>query len=637
MIPGGYAGKVLRVDLSSRRISTEFYPESILQKYLGGIALAVKILYDEVPLHIEYNDPENRLILFTGPLTGTKVMGSGGFTLSTKGALTNGATSTQANGFLGAYMKRSGFDGIIIHGKADRPVYLYLHEGIAALKDASNLIGKGIRETEKIIKRELKAKSSDLSVFGIGPAGENLVRFAGILGDYGHSASHNGVGAVMGSKQLKAIVAKKGKKRVSVVDPTRLSTAVDEAFQRTLTHPRLRRDYEWGTSKILVSFSKTGLLPVKNYTTNRFPNCEKFDGSYYRKHYETKRHRCWACRMHHTHFLKVTEGPYTGYEGKEPEYEQWAAWGPQIGQTDPGAAVMLSNETNDLGMDCNEASWIIGMVMELYEKGFITLKHTNGIDMAWGNAEAVRAMLHKIANREGIGNILAEGVKRAAEILGPEAIECGIYTKKANTMRGHDDRAAWKWMFDQCVSSTGTSQSGGTPRPLPSFIRSLLETQDADDRNQNPFSVEAVTDSMIRDKGIVQVEDSLVTCQRCLPDRMEIVVEMLNAVTGWNLSEKETLDVGLRALHLMKVFNLKNGIDASFDVPSKRYSSVPTDGPAVGKSIIPFWTKMLSTYYENMGWDKETGKPLPETLHGLDLGHLVSDIWEDNETDSPHV
>lgn len=626
MISGGYAGKMLRVDLSSGILSGVPFDEATLRKYLGGIALGMKLLYEEVPPEVQWNDPDNRLIFATGPLTGTRVMGSGSFCVITKGPMTNGATSTQANGFLGAYMKFSGFDGVIVQGKADRLVYLYIHDGIAEIRDAGHLKGKGTRDVENLVNEEMGTKGHALSVFSIGPAGENLVRFAGILGDYGHSASHNGVGAVMGSKWLKAIVAARGQKRVPVADKARLAAAVAETSERLQTEPRLRRDYEWGTSTLLVPFSKNGLLPVKNYTTSIFPDCEKFDGSYYRDRYETRPHQCWRCLMHHTHFLKITEGPYTGYEGKEPEYEQWASWGPQIGQTDPGAAVVLSNETNDLGMDCNEAGWIIGMVMELYTKGVITKDDTDGIELTWGNTEAVREMLRRIASRTGFGDILAGGVKQAAEALGPEAVQCGIYTEKGNTMRSHDDRAGWRWMFDQCISSTGTSQSSGTPRPVPSRIRSASAAKAA----QDPFSIEAVTDAMARDKGIVQAEDCLVTCRRCLPDRMEIVVEMLNAVTGWDLSEEETLKVGLRALHLMKVYNLKNGIDASLDVPSKRYGSAPTDGPAAGKNIMPVWSEMLSTYYEKMGWDKETGKPLPETLRQLDLEHLVGDIWEEN-------
>ncbi|MBI2908363.1 MAG: hypothetical protein HYX92_12005 [Chloroflexi bacterium] len=623
MISGGYAGRMLRVDLNSGTLTTETYDEATLRKYLGGVALAARILYEEVLPEVKWDDPENRLVLATGPLTGTRVMGSGTFSVTTKGAMTGGATSTQANGFLGAYMKFSGFDGVIVQGKVDGPVYLYLHDGVAELRDASYLKGKGTREVETLVNRELGTKGHDISVFSIGPAGENLVRFAGIIGDYGHSASHNGVGAVMGAKGLKAVVAARGRKGVPVADRERLAAAVEEAFQRLQTVPALKRDFDWGTSTLLLGNTKTGLLAVKNYTTNLVPDCEKFDGTYYRAQYETRPHRCWTCRTHHTHFLKVTEGPYTGYEGKEPEYEQWASWGPLIGQMDPGAAVVLSNECNDLGMDCNEGSWLTAMLMELYEKGVLTSKDTGGLDLTWGNTEAVRELLRRIAHRQGFGGVVSGGVKRTAQALGKEALECGIYNEKGNTSRTHDDRAGWRWMFDQVVSSTGTSQSGGTPRPVPSWIRAAAAAQ----AGQDPFSIEAVTEGMVRDKGIVQVEDSLATCRRCLPDRMEIVVEMLNAVTGWDLTEEEVLKVGLRALHLMKVYNLRQGIGATLDAPSKRLSSAPVDGPVRGKSIAPLWEEMLHTYYEKMGWDRETGKPLPETLRSLGLEDVIGDIW----------
>ncbi len=358
----GYEGKILRVDLTNKQVTAEELDETTLRKYVGGTGLGIKYLYEEVPSGVEWSDPENRLILASGPLGGTRVGGSGTFSVVTKGPLTNGAASSQANGFLGAYLKFSGFDGIIVQGAANRFVYLYIHDGTAELRDASHLAGKDTWEIEKLIKKELGKRKREMSVFGIGPAGENLVRFACIVGDEGHVAAHNGVGAVMGSKKLKAFAVARGKGGVAVKDKAKLSTLAKELLETAKSRPGLNI-YEWGTSMIYSGIHTRGGLPVKNYTTSIFPQHGKFMGDKIRASFEIKLNPCWACQMHHCHIMKVTEGPYKGYVGEEPEYEQWASWGSVIGQTDPGAALMLANENDRLGMDTNEASWVIGWVL----------------------------------------------------------------------------------------------------------------------------------------------------------------------------------------------------------------------------------------------------------------------------------
>ncbi|MBI2848465.1 MAG: aldehyde ferredoxin oxidoreductase, partial [Chloroflexi bacterium] len=227
----GYTGKILRVDLTNERFSEEMLGEADLRKWVGGVGFGVKYLYDEVPEGVEWNDAENRLVFASGPLGGTRAPGSGTFSLVTKGPLTNLAAASQANGYFGAYMKFSGFDAVIVQGAAQRPVYLYLHDGIGELRDASHLKGKDIWETEALIKKELEQREQGMSVMAIGPAGENLVKFAAVGGDRGHFAGTNGTGAVMGSKNLKAIAAARGKGLVTVKDTKRLSSLATEMFE----------------------------------------------------------------------------------------------------------------------------------------------------------------------------------------------------------------------------------------------------------------------------------------------------------------------------------------------------------------------------------------------------------------------
>ena len=614
---GRHEGKVLRVDLTNERLSEEKIEESILKAYLGGTGLGSRFLYDEVSPNVAWRDPENRLILAAGPLSGTRMAGAGCFSVVTKGAMTHGATSSQANGYFGAYLRFCGFDAIVIEGKAKRPVYLYVQEGHGELRNAGHLMGKGTRETERLIKEELNKKRRDASVFCIGPAGERLVRFACLVGDEGHVAAHNGIGAVAGSKNLKAVAVDRGSRRVELVDEEQFKLTARELIEFVKTNPFSKRNYECGTSHIFEMYGKMGGLPVKNYTTSHFPDYNKFSGEYLRSHFEIKRNPCWACPLRHCHIMKVTEGPYTGYVGEEPDYEQWAAWGSVIGQTDPGAAVVLSNEVDDLGMDTNESSWLVAWIMECFEKGILTTRDTDGIEVTWGNTEAVRKILQKIAHREGIGDLLAEGVMRASRKAGGEAANMGIYTLKGNTPRGHDHRVNWWELFDTVVSSTGTIESAKT------FQREQIGLPG----NYNAFSPEENSTLVAKAKGPMDFEDSLVLCRFTTSSNLVLLTRLLNAATGWNFTVDEAMETGKRIVNLMKVFNVRHGLSAELDTPSVRYGSIPADGPAAGKNIMEHWDEMRRNYYHHMGWDRQTGKPLPETLTSLGLGGIISDIW----------
>lgn len=619
---GGYAGKFLRVDLSARRISEEVLDEPTLRKYLGGTGLGSKILYEEVPPGVEWSDPRNRLILASGPLGGTSVAGSGTFSVVTKGPLTNGATSTQANGFLGAYLKFSGFDGIIIQGRADKWQYLYIHDGVAELRDASALVGKDTWETEELIKAELGVKERAMSVFGIGPAGENLVKFAAIVGDKGHAAAHNGVGAVLGSKKLKAIAAARGKGGVAVADKNRLSALAKDMIEAIRTNKAWSVNYNWGTLDGIVRGEKAGTIPIKNYLTNVYAiskeELEKYGGEYIRSHFQPKPNPCWACPAHHCHILRIPDGPYAGYVGEEPEYECFAAWGPLTGITDVAASIVLSNEVDKLGFDTNEAGYLISMVLECYEKGIISKKDTDGLEMTWGNVPAISAMLKKIAHREGLGNVLAEGVMRAAKQIGGEAPNFGVHAMKGLAPRGHDHRSLWFEMFDTSISDTGTIESHRQTDPKMFGLPPLSSN----------FAAEEIAKIIAVVRGAMPFEDSLGICRFTTRSQMQRLAEMLQAATGWDYTAEEGNTAGRRFANLLRAFNVRHGHTPSIEAPSPRYGSTPVDGPTQGKSIMSEWGKMLDIYYREMGWDRQSGKPLSETLKALGLEHIIPDLWK---------
>ncbi len=603
----GYTGKYLRVDMTNGSLKDFSFDEETLMKYVGGTGIGAKVLYEEVPPDIDWSSPENKVTIAGGPLNGTAVGGSGTISVVTKGALTGGATSVQANGLFGAYMKFSGYDGIIVEGASKSWKYLVLKDGKAELRDASDLSGIDTYEILDVLKKKLGASGRRISVLSIGPAAENLVRWSGIFVDHGHSASHNGVGAVLGSKKLKAIVGFRGSGSIEVADHESLNKISQKMYQDV--------EYFRGTIGLVETMKKAGnnALPVKNYSTNIWNiESEKLDlfaERSIREKYQVSREPCWSCRLLHCAMMKIEGGPYAGlYE--EPEYEQMAAWGPVIGQSDVEAAMMLSALTDKLGLDNNEAGWIIGWLMECIEKQYIT-KEKLGVDLKWGDVEGTVKILNMISQRKGMGDILAEGVMRASKKIGGKAADAAIYTLKGNTPRGHDHRTRWAEMFDTCVSNTGTIETH----------MSVMEPE-----AHTPGNPMAVSNEVARTKGVMQFEDSAVTCRFNTRMDTENITLAINAATGWNMTKEQALIIGKRIVNIFKVYNLRAGIGKEFDYPSKRYGSTPVDGSTAGLSIIPHWEKMLSNYYSQLGWDPESGVPLPETLKRLGLSHLLKDL-----------
>ena len=622
-----YRGRFLRLDLTNGRIWTEEVEEETYRKYLGGTGYGAKVLYEEVPPGVEWSDPENRFVVASGPLGGTRVNGSGTVSVITKGPMTNGAATSQANGFLGVYMRLNGFEGVVLQGAAESLQYLYIHDGGAELRDAMHLAGVDTWEMIDVLAEELGVEERQLSVFGIGPAGENLVRFAAFVGDRGHVAGHNGTGAVMGSKRLKAIVAQRAPGSVPVHDQEALAEVARTIFSRVAETPEGREGvYRWGTLRGVARSTQggTGTLPVKNYTTDIYnispEDLEKWDGPYLQQHYVTGRHNCWACRFQHCTMFTIPEGPYKGFEGEEPEYEQFAAFGPAIGNTDVEAAIVLANECDRLGFENNEMGWLIGLVMECYEKGVLTQEQLDDLDMSWGNVEAVRVLMRKMAHREGVGDLLAEGVMRAAQKIGGEATNFAIHTMKGNTPRGHDHRSRWTELFDTATSNTGTMETGG----MGLMPTDALEAIGAGVRPGN-FSGLEISTFNAKTKGAMLFEDSLGVCRFNTRTDMIYLPKALNAATGWDMDPQEALDVGRRAVNLLRAFNIRHGISPELDAPSPRYGSTPIDGPATGVSIQSLWEEMIANYYQLLGWN-ENGVPKRETLEALGIGHVADHL-----------
>ena len=608
-----YAGKILRVDLEKKGIFNEDLKQEFLKKYIGGAGFGAYWLCEENPRDCKWSDPENRFILSCGPLNGSVIRGTGTICVVTKGSMTNLAVSTQANGYMGAYIKSCGYDAVIIHGVAEDWSYLLISENKTEIRDANHLLGKDTLETQSIIQKELGNKKG-LSIQCIGPAGENKVKYSILIGDNTHAASKGGIGAVLASKKIKAIVVKKGEFKTLLFNEKKLqalSKKLDEKARTALRH-------KWGTNAAFSSMHQIGCLPVRNYTTNIFPEHERMNGQYVRSNFKTlKRNPCYNCGINHNLVMRVTEGPYEGFVGEEPEYESFAAFGPQIGQTDNGGVFILTDTSDRLGIDVNEAGWVLGWVMECYDKGILSKNDTDGLEMTWGNVEAAKAMLYKISKREGIGDILADGVKRASERIGRGSENMAVCTENFTTPRGHDHRGRWSQIIDNCF--TNTSNIEATFAELMPEKLGLPPIHD----KFSPWEVPARNAIM---NGWHIFEDCIGMCRFNISDYF-LTVEALNAATGYDLSISDVLKIGKRIVNTLRVYNIMSGHNPTYEIPCRRYGSTPIDGPAREKNIMEHWNIMRDIYYKIMGWDTETGKPFPETLKKLGIENLINSIY----------
>ena len=614
----GYAGQLLRVNLSTGKTWAQPWGEDEQRDWVGGVGIGAKVLWEEVPAKAHWDHPENRLVLATGPLAGLPVWGTGGLTVVTRGALTDGGTSTQANGFFGANIKSSGYDAIVVQGQARQWVYLYINDDTVELRDARHLLGKDTWETQQALEQELGLAGHRLSVYCIGPAGEHRVRFAAIHGDYGHVASKNGVGAVMGVKRLKAVAIVRGTRALAAHDTRGLFQAADDIAHDLKTDPSAATLYRWGTLPGVSNLYKLGALPIKNYSTSLTDvDMSQWDAPKLRHGFDHRGHQCNACGMHHCHIQVIGKGKYAGQQVDEPEYEGWSGAGWTLGITDKEGITWLNTQIDRACVDVNEFGWVCGWVMECMEKGYLTEEQV-GFRLTFGDAEGAYRLLQMISHRQGFGDVLAEGVKRASEQVGGEAAKCAVYTKKGASPRGHDHRGRWDEMLDTCTSSNGTMESANPTFP----------TEIGQPARIQPFDGEQVARLTGGILGRRHFEDSLGGCSFTFRTRIENLARALSAATGWTYQLEDALRFGRRTAAILRAFNLRCGIGPEVEYPSERYGSQPVDGPAKDHNVMAQWERMLDVWYETVGYDRATGRPKPETLKKLGLDALSKELWK---------
>ena len=588
----GYNGKILRVDLTNKKLSIEEPDDRFYRLYMGGRGFVGYYLMNELRPGTDPLGPDNRMIFATGVITGGRVGGSGRNSAGAKSPLTGGYGEAEAGGYWGPELKRAGYDAIVFEGKSEKPVYLWVSSDEVELKDASHLWGKKTLETETTIQDELGDKNIKTALIGLG--GEKQVRYACILNDISHAYGRSGLGAVMGSKNLKG-VAVRGKKPPAIADQTKIKEIVkwiNENYSRGMQ--------DVGTAGGVMGLSNGGGLPTRNFKEGTFEGAEAISGQTMRDTILIDRGTCYACPVKCKRVVKVDE-PYKvdpGYGG--PEYETIGSLGSNCG-IDDLAAISKGNELcNAYGIDTIGTGTTIAFAMECFEKGLITEKDTDGIQLRFGNADAMVKMVEMIANRQGFGDLLAEGSKRAAEKIGNGASEFAMHVK-GQEFPMHEPRWKQGMGLGYAVSPTGADHMQGT--------------HDAGSTDIGPNKVRRFMYN--------QFWSSFQNCAgMCmfLPYSHNQTVEIVNALTGWHISDWDLMKVGERGLNLARAFNMREGFTKADDTFPKRaheaFASGPIAGVGYGEERL---SEAVSLYYDMMGWDRETGVPREAKLQELDI------------------
>ena len=624
---GGYAGKILFVDLSKGKITEESVPESIYRDFIGGIGLGARILYERMKPKADPLGPDNMLGFVTGPLTGTTATPSGRYMVVTKSPLTGAWADANSGGFFGPELKAAGYDAVFFTGISPKPVYLWVSSGKAELKDASHLWGKDAVVTEETLQKELNEPRARAAC--IGPAGEARSLLAAIITDKGRAAGRGGVGAVMGAKRLKAVVAR-GNKKVAVANAEKLKASREAAIKSYQAGQFQQGLSALGTGGGTSHLTSVGEVGIKNYSvfgTEAMPTCTKLDTANLEK-YKIRKYACQGCTIACGALLELKEGPFAiAGEMHRPEYETLAAFGLMCFNDNAESVIKANDICNRYGIDTISAGMAIAFAIECYEKGLITSKDTGGIKLNWGNAEAVVAMLEKMARREGFGAVLADGVKKAAEKIGKGAEQYAMHVH-GRELPMHDTRN-WParsagYLVDADASNHSFSDAAmmlelGIPIGFDPALQAPKVELHGDYENKGPlYKMGFEFFMLLSSAGLCSLAGVF---NPGVP-----VAEFIASVTGWDFTWVEGLNAGHRILTLRQAFNVREGLTpAEFTLP-KRMADPPVGGPNAGLKVDIDALKTHS--FAALGWDIKTGKPYRGTLVKLGLDELTKDLWQ---------
>ncbi|MEM3386832.1 MAG: aldehyde ferredoxin oxidoreductase family protein [Nitrososphaerales archaeon] len=627
-----YAGRRLRVDLSRGDYCLEDISEAQLKMFLGGRGLNSATLFEEVNPNVNPLSPENVLIIGVGPLTGTICSGSNRFTVSAKSPHTGILGDANAGGFFGPEVKYAGLDQIAIKGRAPKPIYLKIFDGTVEIKDASHLWGKDVWETDLLLKEEVG--DSDAKVACIGPAAENGVSYAGVVTSLVRIAARTGMGTVMASKNLKAIVVR-GTKPVEVADYDEFDKIVKEIEEQIYSSPDYVGRSTMGSTRLVNPLNQLGFLVSYHFKTGVFEGADKISGETLRDHYNVKVKACGSCPLPCSRFYVIKSGRFAGLAGEGPEYETLGSIGSRCGVDDIEAILKANDKLNRYGMDSITTGEVIALAMECYERGLLTKEQLGGLDLTWGNAEAVLTLIDMIAYKKGIGEKMAYGAKKFGEFVGQGADKLAAQVKGLEIIAG-EPRGMKAFALTYAVSSRGADHLRAEP---------MFEFSNNAELAVKRFGAkEAAFRLEYKAKGRVvkyyeecaALADSLTMCKNISAmldgapryyELEEVASRLLKAAVGWDMSPRDVLQMGERIINIERAFVVREGITRKDDTLPERFLKEPLPpecGPSAG-SIVEL-EPMLDEYYEVRGWDKKTGIPKRSTLERLDLKYVADDL-----------
>ncbi len=625
----GWVGKILKVDLTEGKISME-PTEAYVDEYIGGRGLGVKLIYDNYKPGTGALEPGNPLLFNTGPLSGTAMPGSGRVDVTALSPMSNLRAKSNFGAYWGPELKFNGFDHLLITGKAEKPCYLWIHDGKVEIRPAEHLWGQDTHETQKLIQQELG--DPEIKVVCIGPAGENLVRFACLISETGDAAGRTGMGAVMGSKNLKA-VAVRGTGSVRVAHPEKFLELSIQVNREVRESPAYQELSTWGVARGVQMMYQMGFFPVGYFEDVCVDEiCQKYAAPAYVEQHQLKNVGCFNCPGRCMNFLSVPglgKGatscePFSGFTGAVWNLDMDTFW----------EATLLVNK---LGIDCTETSASIGLLMELFHEGIITEKETDGIPMARGSKEAILTTIRKIAAREGYGELLAQGQKAFASQIGPAAVE-KLDLVKGLAPHAYEFRSFHGTALMQAVGHRGD------PLPLrgsllevdwnhaPEWFQQVAKEQFGSEEAAIPTSYEGKAMSAVISEHLERVPDNLGICKWVYGlfayQDVNMALRLFNLVTGKDWDMAQLLKVSERVRNLERMFDVRQGLTRKDDDLPKKFFEVPLSRGKFAGEVLDRakFEKMKDEYYEIRGWNKETGIPTREKLVELGLEAVADEV-----------
>ncbi len=611
----GFMGKMLFVDLSKKKLKDEELDEKTARHYLGGFGLGAKVLFERQKPGVDPLGPDAMLGLTTGMLTGTDAIGGSRYVMVGKSPLTGGWGDANSGGNVGPQLKFAGYDAVFFSGISDKPVYLFIDNGKAEIRDASHLWGKDTFETHDILREEL---GKDTEIACIGPAGEKVSLIAAIMNNKGRAAGRSGLGAVMGSKKLKAI-ALKGNMEIPVAN----KQAAKEMRKRHLGNmgPMVKFMQDFGTCGMFEMCAKIDDAPTKNWAGTAevdMPDYEKIGGKYVIAQQE-RRYGCWRCPIACGGIMKAGTGEFKWDAGAhKPEYETQAMFGSNLLNNDIDTIIKANDICNRYGLDTISTGATIAFAMECYENGLITKEDTGGMEINWGDKKMIISLLEKVAEREGFGDLLADGVKIAAERIGKGSEHYAMHVG-GQEIPAHDSRGGHGFAIAYCSEPTPArhTMSGEGPNPpglMPEFDRESYKGRGEPHKLGSCFS---------------NAYNAAGLCMICYGDgygHIDYFIEAMKTISGWDFDKEEITKTGQRVDTMRLAFNIREGIHMPFQLPDRMLGKpTKTVGPRAGVTME--MSDLYEEYYQAMGWDPKTGKPTKETLEELGMDFVAKELY----------